>query len=135
ALIEKAAAEHQRDYAGFAISLDHFHSTHSEENQRLCNALYQRLVARGSIYRRTIRQAYDEQASMFLPDRFVRGTSPRCGTADQDGDSCEAGGATYSPVELKGAVSTVTRTRPVLRDSERLFFRLGDYADDLRTWL
>ena len=135
ALIEKAAAEHQRDYAGFSIALDHFHSTHSEENQRLCNELYQRLVARGSIYRRTIRQAYDEQAGMFLPDRFVRGTCPHCGTADQYGDSCESCGGTYSPVELKDAVSTVTGSRPVLRDSEHLFFRLGDYAADLRAWL
>jgi methionyl-tRNA synthetase len=135
ALIEKAAAEHQRDYAGFSIAMDHFHSTHSEENRRLSSELYQRLVARGSIYRRTIRQAYDEQAGMFLPDRFVRGTCPRCNAADQYGDSCEVCGATYSPADLKDAISTVTGTRPVLRDSEHLFFRLGDYTDELKTWL
>ncbi|MFO7326338.1 MAG: methionine--tRNA ligase, partial [Pseudomonadota bacterium] len=134
-LITRAAAEHQRDYAGFAIAFDHFHSTHSEENRRLSNELYRRLVARGSIARRTIRQAYDEQAGMFLPDRFVRGTCPRCGTPDQYGDSCENCGATYSPADLKDAVSTVTGTRPVLRDSEHLFFRLRDYTAELRTWL
>ncbi len=134
-LIARAAADHQRDYAGFGIAMDHFHSTHSEENRRLSSELYQRLVARGSIYRRTIRQAYDEQAGMFLPDRFVRGTCPRCNTPDQYGDSCEACGATYSPADLKDSVSTVTGTRPVLRDSEHLFFRLGDYTDELRDWL
>ena len=135
ALIAASAAEHQRDYAGFDIAFDHFHSTHSEENRRYSGELYRKLVARGSIARRTIRQAYDEKAGMFLPDRFVRGTCPRCGTADQYGDSCENCGATYSPAELKDAISTVTGTRPVLRDSEHLFFKLGDYEQDLKHWL
>ncbi len=134
-LIAAAAAEHQRDYAGFGIAFDHFHSTHSEENRRLSVELYRRLVEKGSIARRSIRQAYDEQAGMFLPDRFVRGTCPRCDTPDQYGDSCENCGATYSPTDLKDAVSTVTGTKPVLRESEHLFFRLGDYEQDLREWL
>ena len=134
-LIATAAADHQRDYAGFSIGFDHFHSTHSEESRRYSSELYQRLVQRGSIVRRTIRQAYDEQAGMFLPDRFVRGTCPRCGTADQYGDSCENCGATYSPADLKDAISTITGTKPVLRDSEHLFFRLGDYEQELREWL
>ena len=135
ALITAAAAEHQRDYAGFDIAFDHFHSTHSEENRRYSGEIYQKLVQRGAIDRRSISQAYDEQAGMFLPDRFVRGTCPRCGTADQYGDSCENCGATYSPAELKDAVSTVTGTKPVLRDSEHLFFRLGLFEADLREWL
>jgi methionyl-tRNA synthetase len=134
-LIAAAAQDHQRDYAGFGIAMDHFHSTHSEENRRLSGELYRRLLERGSIERRTIRQAYDEQAGMFLPDRFVRGTCPRCNTPDQYGDSCENCGATYSPADLMDAVSTVSGTRPVLRDSEHLFFRLGDYEQDLREWL
>jgi methionyl-tRNA synthetase len=134
-LITAAAADHQRDYAAFGIAMDHFHSTHSEENRRLSGELYRRLVERGSIVRRTIRQAYDEQAGMFLPDRFVRGTCPRCATPDQYGDSCENCGATYSPADLKDAVSTISGTKPVLRDSEHLFFRLGDYEKDLKEWL
>ncbi len=134
-LITKAAIEHQRDYADLAIGFDHFHSTHSEENRRYSYAMYEKLVQRGSISRRTIRQAYDEQAGMFLPDRFVRGTCPVCGTPDQYGDSCENCGATYSPADLKDAISTITGTKPVLRDSEHLFFKLGDYEDDLKEWL
>jgi methionyl-tRNA synthetase len=134
-LITAAAIEHQRDYADLAISFDHFHSTHSEENKRYSYELYEALKQRGVISRRTIRQAYDEEARMFLPDRFVRGTCPKCGTADQYGDSCENCGATYSPADLKDAVSTVTGTKPVLRDSEHLFFRLGEFEQDLRTWL
>jgi methionyl-tRNA synthetase len=134
-LIAAAAIDHQRDYAGFGIAMDHFHSTHSEENRRLSGELYRRLVERGSIHRRTVRQAYDEQAGMFLPDRFVRGTCPRCDTPDQYGDSCENCGATYSPADLKDAVSTVTGTKPVLRESEHLFFKLGDYEQMLQDWL
>jgi methionyl-tRNA synthetase len=125
ALIAAAATEHQRDYAGFLIGFDHFHSTHSDESRRYCYEIYETLRQRGSIARRTVRQAYDEKAGMFLPDRFVRGTCPRCGTADQYGDSCENCGATYSPADLKDAVSTITGTAPVLRDSEHLFFRLA----------
>jgi len=134
-LIATAAVEHQRDYAGFGIGFDQFHSTHSEENRRYSYQLYGALVERGVIARRTIRQAYDEQAQMFLPDRFVRGTCPRCGTPDQYGDSCENCGATYSPADLRDAVSTVTGTRPVLRESEHLFFRLGEFTQDLQHWL
>ncbi len=135
ALIKASAAEHQRDYAGFAIAFDHFHSTHSEENRRYSYELYEALKKRGVITRRSVRQSYDEQAGMFLPDRFVRGTCPRCGTPDQYGDSCEKCGATYSPADLKDAVSTITGTKPVLRDSDHLFFRLGEFEQDLRTWL
>jgi methionyl-tRNA synthetase len=134
-LITAAAVEHQRDYAGFAIGFDHFHSTHSDENRRYSGELYEALKQRGVITRRSVRQSYDEKAGMFLPDRFVRGTCPRCGTPDQYGDSCEKCGANYSPTDLKDAVSTITGTKPVLRDSDHLFFRLGDFEKDLREWL
>jgi methionyl-tRNA synthetase len=135
ALIKASAAEHQRDYAGFAIAFDHFHSTHSDENRRYSCELYEALKQRGVITRRSVRQSYDEQAGMFLPDRFVRGTCPRCNSPDQYGDSCEKCGATYSPADLKDAVSTITGTTPVLRDSDHLFFKLGEFEQDLRDWL
>jgi methionyl-tRNA synthetase len=134
-LIAASAQDHARDYAGFRISFDQFHSTHSEENRRITCDLYARLVRRGSITRRSVRQSYDAKAGMFLPDRFVRGTCPRCNTPDQYGDSCESCGATYSPADLKDPVSTVTGTTPVLRDSDHLFFRLGEYETMLRDWL
>jgi methionyl-tRNA synthetase len=134
-LIAASAIDHQRDYAGFRIGFDHFHSTHSPENQHYCGLLYEALRARGVISRRVVRQSFDEKAGMFLPDRYVRGTCPRCNTADQYGDACESCGATYSPADLKDAVSTLTGTKPVLRDSEHLFFRLGEFEQDLREWL
>jgi methionyl-tRNA synthetase len=134
ALIERVGAEQRRDFAGFDISFDNFHTTHSPENREVTERIYGRLLEGGHIRRETIRQAYDEQARMFLPDRYVRGTCPRCGALDQYGDSCESCGATYTPAELISPVSVVSGTPPVQRDSEHLFFRLGDFEPMLRDW-
>jgi methionyl-tRNA synthetase len=134
ALIERVEQEQRRDFAGFDISFDNFHTTHSPENRELTYEIYRRLTAAGHVRRETITQAYDEQAGMFLPDRYVRGTCPRCATPDQYGDSCESCGATYTPSELVNPVSVVSGTPPVQRDSEHLFFRLGDFEAWLREW-
>jgi methionyl-tRNA synthetase len=135
ALISATAVEHQRDYAGFLIRFDHFHSTHSDENRRIASEMYMRIGAAGHLARRSIRQAYDESASMFLPDRFVRGTCPRCRSADQYGDSCEVCGATYAPADLIDPRSTISGSVPVWRESEHIFFKLGDFEAMLREWL
>ena len=134
-LISKVAAEHLADYRGFLIGHDQFHSTHSAENKQLTSELYVRVRDAGYITRRAVRQAYDEQKKMFLPDRFVRGTCPRCGTLDQYGDSCEVCGATYSPAELINPRSTLSGQPPVWRESEHLFFRLGAFDAMLRGWV
>jgi methionyl-tRNA synthetase len=133
-LIARFSAEQRRDFADFDISFDNFHTTHSDENREVTHEIYRRLAAGGHIRRETIRQAYDEHAQMFLPDRYVRGTCPRCGALDQYGDSCEVCGATYTPADLKDAISVVSGTPPVQRDSEHLFFRLGDFEAMLREW-
>jgi len=134
ALIERFGAEQRRDFADFDVSFDNFHTTHSPENREVTETIYRRLVEGGHIRRETIRQAYDAQAQMFLPDRYVRGTCPRCGALDQYGDSCESCGATYTPAELVDPVSVVSGTPPVQRDSEHLFFKLGDFEAMLREW-
>ncbi|HVN99064.1 MAG TPA: methionine--tRNA ligase [Steroidobacteraceae bacterium] len=134
-LIAAMAAEHQRDYRELLVAHDHFHSTHSEENRRFTVELYERLRGRGFITRRAVRQAYDEQAQMFLPDRYVRGTCPVCKSPEQYGDSCEVCGATYSPADLIDPVSTLSGTAPVWRESDHLFFRLGAFETMLREWL
>ncbi len=129
---------HQRyveDFAAFNIRFDNFHSTHSTENRELVEGIYAALRSGGHLDERTIRQSYDEAEGMFLPDRFVRGTCPRCGAEDQYGDSCEVCGATYSPSELIGPISTLSGTRPVERESEHLFFRLSDFDASLREWV
>ena len=134
ALIERIAEEHQTDFDDFAIGFDNFHSTHSEENQLLANTFYQSLNKNGHISKRTIKQAYDPEKKMFLPDRFIRGDCPKCGRADQYGDSCESCGATYSAVELKNPVSAVSGATPVEKESEHYFFKLEDFEPILREW-
>ena len=133
-LIARVGAEQRRDFDAFDISYDNFHTTHSDENREVTYEIYRRLSAGGHIRRETIVQAYDEQAKMFLPDRYVRGTCPKCGALDQYGDSCEVCGATYTPADLLNAVSVVSGTPPVQRESEHLFFRLGDFEKFLREW-
>ncbi|MGA2024416.1 MAG: methionine--tRNA ligase [Steroidobacteraceae bacterium] len=135
ALIARSAEEHRRDYRGFLIEFDQFHSTHSAENTHFTRSLYQTLSAAGAITRRAVRQAYDEQAHMFLPDRYVRGTCPRCKSPDQYGDSCEVCGSTYTPADLIDPVSTVTGTKPVWRESDHLFFTLGAFESMLREYV
>jgi len=135
ALIARVAAEHRADYQGFLIGHDHFHSTHSPENKAITDDLYLKLKAKGHITTRSVRQAYDEQAGMFLPDRYVKGECPVCHTADQYGDSCENCGSTYTPDKLINPVSTISKTTPVWRESEHYFFKLGDFTDVLRGWL
>jgi methionyl-tRNA synthetase len=134
ALIDRVWHEHTRDFAGFAIAFDHYHSTHSEENRTLASTIYARLKAQGLIEVRTIAQLYDPVRNLFLPDRFIKGECPRCGAPDQYGDSCEVCGATYSPTELKNPVSAISGATPVHRDSEHYFFKLGACEAFLREW-
>ena len=134
ALIARVGVEQKRDFDDFDISYDNFHTTHSDENREITYEIYRRLAAAGHIRRETIVHAYDEQAKMFLPDRYVRGTCPKCGALDQYGDSCEVCGATYTPADLVNPVSVVSGSAPVQRESEHLFFKLGDFDPMLREW-
>jgi len=133
-LIERVGAERRRVFDAFLIGFDNYHTTHSPENKHYTELVFTALDEAGHILRKTVRQAYDEQAGMFLPDRYVKGSCPRCGSPDQYGDSCEVCGATYSPSDLKDPVSVLSGTRPVERESEHLFFRLGDFEPMLREW-
>ncbi len=135
ALVSAMAAEHARDFAEFQVGFDNYYTTHSAENEALVTGIYERLKAAGHIYTETITQAYDEKEGMFLPDRFVRGTCPVCGTADQYGDACESCGSTYTPRDLKDPVSVLSGTAPVYRDSEHYFFRLSTFDAYLRRWM
>jgi methionyl-tRNA synthetase len=133
-LIEMVGKEHQRDFADFNVVFDNYHSTHSAENEALSAQIFSALDNAGHIHQRTISQLYDPEKNMFLPDRFIKGECPRCGAADQYGDSCESCGATYSPTELKNAVSAVSGATPIEKDSLHYFFALGDFEDMLKDW-
>ncbi|SMF13723.1 methionine--tRNA ligase [Pseudogulbenkiania subflava] len=133
-LIERVKAEHLADFTGFHIGYDNYYSTNSPENKHFAEHIYRTLRANGKIVSRTIEQLFDPEKQMFLPDRFVKGECPKCGTKDQYGDNCESCGATYSPTELKNPYSAVSGATPVLKSSEHYFFRLGDCADFLKAW-
>lgn len=134
-LIDRMNEEHKADFRHFGISYDNYSSTHSEYNRELVELIYSRLDAGGYIERRSIQQLYDEEEGMFLPDRFIRGTCPKCGTEDQYGDSCESCGSTYSPTDLIDPRSAVTGSKPVMKASEHYFVRLADFEDALKDWI
>ncbi|MBN2647255.1 MAG: methionine--tRNA ligase [Thiotrichales bacterium] len=133
-LIAKSSIDHQTDFAGFHIGFDHYHSTHSDENREFAALIYNRLKDKGYISRRAISQFFDPEKQMFLPDRFVKGTCPKCGAHDQYGDNCEACGATYAPTDLINPKSAVSGATPIEKDSDHLFFELGQFAEMLKTW-
>ena len=134
-LIETIGEEHRADFRDFAISFDNYHTTHSPENRACSELIYLRLKEAGHIARKDVAQAYDPVKGMFLPDRYVKGTCPSCGAADQYGDNCEVCGATYSPADLADAVSVLSGEKPELRSSEHYFVRLADFEETLRQWL
>ena len=134
-LTKKITAEFLRDFSDFGIEFDNYYTTHSPENEALVIEMFNVLRDSGDIYTKTIEQAYDEQEGMFLPDRFVRGTCPRCATEDQYGDACENCGATYSPADLIDPISVLSGSTPVKRDSEHYFFKLSEYEERLRSWI
>jgi methionyl-tRNA synthetase len=134
-LIAQVNIEHQRDLADMLIGMDNFGSTHSPENKVLCDRMYLMHRDAGFIDKRSVRQAYDEVAQMFLPDRYVKGICPVCATPDQYGDSCENCGSTYTPADLTSPISVVSGTTPIWRESEHYFFRLSAFQEPLKAWV
>ena len=133
-LIEKAKADHIADFSGFNISFDNYHSTHSEENKELTSAIYKKLKANGFIKSKVISQLFDPEKNMFLPDRFVKGTCPKCKAEDQYGDNCEVCASTYSPMDLINPRSAVSGATPVVKESEHFFFDLPSFEGMLKEW-
>jgi len=133
-LIDAVKAEHSTDFADFLVEFDNFYSTHSEENRELSSEIYLRLRDAGHIATRSVTQYFDPEKSMFLADRFIKGTCPKCGTPDQYGDNCEKCGATYEPTDLKDPKSAISGATPVLRDSKHFFFKLPDFQAMLQAW-
>lgn len=135
--VARIAAGRKQYLDGFHIKFDHWYSTDSEENVMLSQDIYKRLKAAGLIYTKDIEQFYDPVKGMFLADRFIKGTCPRCGAEDQYGDNCEKCGAVYSPTELINPFSALSGAKPELRKSTHYFFRLSDPAcvAFLRDWV
>jgi methionyl-tRNA synthetase len=136
-LIGRMHGEHRRDFADFGVAFDHYHSTHSAENRALCEAIYAKLKQADLIATREIEQFYDPVKQMFLPDRYIKGECPKCGSKDQYGDSCEVCGSTYAPTDLKNPYSAVSGAVPLRKRSEHYFFKLSDSraVSFLREWV
>ncbi len=126
---------HEGDFAAFGVAFDQYHTTHSSENRELTEDFYARLVAGGHIARRSIQQFYDPERAMFLPDRYIKGECPKCGTPDQYGDNCENCGAAYAPTDLKNPRSILSGATPVMRESEHFFFQVSRFEAFLRSWV
>ncbi|PSU92650.1 methionine--tRNA ligase [Photobacterium kishitanii] len=133
-MIAEVSKEHQADFAGFDIDFSNYHSTHSPENRELASFVYTQLKDKGFITSRTISQLFDPEKEMFLPDRFVKGTCPKCKAEDQYGDNCDNCGETYSPTDLINPKSAVSGATPIMKDSEHFFFDLPQFEDMLKTW-
>lgn len=125
-LINRVHREHVTDFDSFHISFDNYYSTNSEENRSFCEEIYSNLLKSNFIDQREIEQFYDPAKKMFLPDRYIKGTCPKCEAKDQYGDSCEACGATYSPTELVDPYSSVSGSKPERKKSTHYFFKLSD---------
>ncbi len=133
-LIERVNTEHQADFRYFLIAFDNYYSTHSDENRELSAYIYHQCQKNDRIAQRSIVQAYDPEKQLFLADRFIKGTCPKCKTPDQYGDNCEACGATYTPLELINPKSAISGATPIEKASTHFFFRLPEFTDFLKTW-
>ena len=133
-LIAAMREDHLADFAAFGVQFDHYGSTDSAANRRLCGEIWKSLRDKGLVVSRDVEQLFDPKAGVFLADRFVRGTCPRCRAADQYGDTCEKCGATYSPADLIDPVSTLSGATPEIRSAEHLFVQLEPMQDFLRQW-
>ena len=133
--ISEMRSLHEADFKDFLIGVDSYHTTHSEENRIFSELIYNRLKANGHIAQRSITQAFDPEKELFLADRYVKGTCPKCKAADQYGDNCEACGATYSPVDLINPVSVISGATPIEKESVHYFFKLPEFTDFLKEWV
>jgi methionyl-tRNA synthetase len=135
ALIDRVWVEHTADLRGFGVAYDHYSSTHTETNRELTYAIWRALEAGGHVESRAVRQLFDPERQMFLPDRFVKGECPVCHSKEQYGDACEVCGSTYTPMDLIDPFSVVSGAKPVEKESLHFFVRLADFEALLKTWL
>ena len=133
--ITKWAKEHEEDYKLYHIGYDSYYTTHSPENQYYTELIFKRLQDAGHIYTKDIELTYCEHCKRYLPDRYVKGTCPKCGAKDQYGDVCEKCGAAYSTIDLVEPYCSICGSTPIRRPSRHYFFRLNNFSDKLRAWL
>ena len=134
-LISEVKKDHMETYELYDINFTNFHSTHSDENKKYSEFIYNKAKEKDLITRKTIKQLYDEKESMFLSDRFVKGACPKCNEEDQYGDGCSKCGATYDVSDIKNPISALSGTKPIYKNSEHIFFNLPKQANLLKEFL
>ena len=134
-LIKDVYEDHKSTYELYNIKFANFHSTHSDENKKFSELIYSKAKSNNLITKATIEQYYDEKEKMFLSDRFIKGTCPKCGADDQNGDSCDECGASYEIQDLKNPISILSNTQPIKKDSEHIFFDLPQKTEMLKDFL
>ena len=134
-LVADIATKQHQDLANFNVEFDNFYTTHSDENKKLVEEIYTTLQENNHIYTKDIDQAFDTKENMFLPDRFIQGTCPKCAAKEQYGDACESCGATYSPNELIDPISSLSNSKPIWKKSEHFFFKLSNFENELKEWI
>lgn len=132
--IANVQREHERDFAGFSIGFDQYHSTHSDENHARTQDMYLKHVEGGHIDVRPITQLFDPEKGLFLADRYIKGECPKCGAKDQYGDNCEVCSATYDAIDLKNPYSTLSGATPIQKQSDHYFFKLPAFTEFLKEW-
>jgi methionyl-tRNA synthetase len=133
-MVAEISAQQAKDFSDFLIEFDNYYTTHSEENKELVDEIFLKHLQDGNIVKRVIKQAYDPEKNMFLPDRYIKGECPKCHSKDQYGDSCEVCGATYAPTDLINPYSTLSGAKPIEKESEHYFFKLQNYSGVLHDW-
>ena len=134
-LVSKIHKEHYQDLTGFYIEYDNYYSTNSPENRHFSEEIYNSLKKKSHIAEREIEQSYCEHDKMFLPDRFIKGTCPKCSAKEQYGDGCEVCGSNYSPKDLVDSHCAICGNTPGLKKSKHLFFKLQDFQKELSAWI
>ncbi len=134
-MVEEFRSSHMKDLDSFNISHDNFYTTHSEENKYFSELIYNKAKESGFIESKQIEQLFDESAGLFLSDRYVKGTCPKCSAEDQYGDNCEICGAKYEAAELINPVSTISGQKPVVKTSEHVFFKLSKLETNVANWM
>ncbi len=134
-LIGKYYEEHKQDFADFHIKFDNYYTTNSDENKKFADHIFNTLKQKGFIYQKDIELTYCNHCKRFLPDRFVKGTCPKCGKEDQYGDVCESCNATYKPTDLIDPYCAICKNAPVRKTSNHYFFKLSEFSSDLKKWI
>ena len=134
-LIKDVYEDHKTTYELYGINFTNFYSTHSDENKIFSEEIYIKAKENNLISKQIVQQLFDEKEQMFLSDRFVKGSCPKCGAPDQHGDNCSVCGASYDVLEIKDPVSIISNSTPVKKDSEHIFFDLPKKIDVLKEFL